>query len=214
MKKILFATALFVLTMGAVSAQITTTWRVEAGYIQPYQFGEGYRTTYFHGGKLGATVDVNFKYDLSLQTGLYYSLAYGVNQQKYPYLGEFVRYSTQLHQLDVPVRAVYKLKLPKQFALFAFAGPTFQIGLYAPEKVESKLTDITAELTGITSGTHNLYEEKILPFNFMLGVGGGLEWTDYRLQAGYDFGLHNLYHNSWDYTMYQRNWFVSFSYAF
>lgn len=205
---------MLLLTTVVASAQLTTTWRIEAGYVQPYQFGEGYRTTYFHGGKLGATVDVNFKYDFSLQTGLYYSMAYGVNQQNYPYLGEYVRYSTQLHQLDVPVRAVYKIKLPKQFALFAFAGPTFQIGLYAPEKADSHLSDLTAATTGITSGVSNLYEGKILPFNFMLGVGGGLEWTDYRLQAGYDFGMHNLYRNSLGGTMYQRNWFVSFSYAF
>ncbi len=213
MKKsiVIFLLAMF---MGVTSAQVTTTWRVEAGYVQPYQFGNGYRTTYFHGGKLGALVDVNFKYNLSLQTGLTYSLAYGINQQNYPYLGEYVRYSTQLHQLDVPVRAVYKLQLPKQFALFAFAGPTFQIGLYAPEKADSHLSDITTSTTGIVSGTTNVYAERVLPFNFMLGVGGGVEWTDYRLQAGYDFGMHNLYRNELGVNMYQRNWFVSFSYAF
>ena len=182
--------ALFGVLMATVSAQVTTTWRIEAGYVQPYQFGDGYRTTYFHGGKLGALVDVNFKYNLSLQTGLTYSLAYGVNRQNYPYLGEYVRYSTQLHQLDVPVRAMYKIQLPKQFALFAFAGPTFQVGLYAPEKSESHLSELTAANTGIVSGVTNLYVERVLPFNFILGLGGGLEWRDYRLQAGYDFGLH------------------------
>ena len=206
--------ALFGVLMATVSAQVSTTWRIEAGYVQPYQFGDGYRTTYFHGGKLGALVDVNFKYNLSLQTGLTYSLAYGVNRQNYPYLGEYVRYSTQLHQLDVPVRAMYKIQLPKQFALFAFAGPTFQVGLYAPEKSESHLSELTAANTGIVSGVTNLYVERVLPFNFMLGLGGGLEWRDYRLQAGYDFGLHNLYRNDLGCKMYQRNWFVSFSYAF
>ena len=62
--------ALFGVLMATVSAQVTTTWRIEAGYVQPYQFGNGYRTTYFHGGKLGALVDVNFKfYKLPLGAG-------------------------------------------------------------------------------------------------------------------------------------------------
>ena len=214
MKKIGLFMAFIALAMISVQAQVSTTWRVEAGYVQPYQFGHGYRTTYFHGGKLAGMVDVNFKYNLSLQTGLSYSLSYGVNEQNYPHFGEYVRYSTQLHQLDIPVRAMYKIQLPKQFALFAFAGPTFQIGLYAPENVEVDLTDLTSSFTGIVSGTNNLYAESVLPFNFMLGLGGGLEWTNYRLQAGYDFGLHNLYRNTIGSNMYQRQWFVSVSYAF
>ena len=51
--------------------ELKTTYRIEAGYIQPYQFGEGYRTTYFHGGKIGATVDFDIKYGINF-SGYWY----------------------------------------------------------------------------------------------------------------------------------------------
>lgn len=191
-----------------------TTFRIEAGYIQPYQFGEGYRTTYFHGGKIGATVDFDIKYGMSIQTGLYYLMAYGTNSQNYPHLSEYVDYSTTMYQLDIPVRFSYTIKIWKDLSLFAFAGPTFNIGLAMPEKADAHLSAITEEMTGIQSGTTNLYCKKVLPFNFMLGAGGGIQWKNYRLQSGYDFGMHNIYRNTYGYIMKQWNWFASFSYAF
>lgn len=191
-----------------------TTFRIEAGYIQPYQFGEGYRTTYFHGGKIGATVDFDIKYGMSIQTGLYYLMAYGTNSQCYPHLSEYVDYSTTMYQLDIPVRFSYTIKIWKDLSLFAFAGPTFNIGLAMPEKADAHLSAITEEMTGIQSGTTNLYCKKVLPFNFMLGAGGGIQWKNYRLQSGYDFGMHNIYRNTYGYVMKQWNWFASFSYAF
>lgn len=205
-------------------SEIKPTYRVEVGYIQPYQHGEGYRTTYFHGGKIGATVDFDIKYDITIQTGLYYSLAYGMNRQSYPHPypdsdiyiqdSEYVNYCTMLHQLDVPVRLTYSLKIWKDLRLFAFAGPTFQIGLSQLEEVEAHLSDIITSKTDIVTGTTDLYKKKILPFNFMLGAGGGIQWKNYRLQAGFDFGLNNLYRNEWGHKMNQWNWFTSFSYAF
>ena len=191
-----------------------TTFRIEAGYIQPYQFGEGYRTTYFHGGKIGATVDFDIKYGMSIQTGLYYLMAYGTNSQSYPHLSEYVDYSTTMYQLDIPVRFSYTIKIWKDLSLFAFAGPTFNIGLAMPEKADAHLSAITEEMTGIQSGTTNLYCKKVLPFNFMLGAGGGIQWKNYRLQSGYDFGMNNIYRNTYGYIMKQWNWFASFSYAF
>lgn len=194
--------------------ELKTTYRIEAGYIQPYQFGEGYRTTYFHGGKIGATVDFDIKYGMSIQTGVYYLMAYGTNSQSYPHLGEYVDYSTTMYQLDIPVRFSYTIKIWKDLSLFAFAGPTFNIGLAMPEKADAHLSQITEQVTGIHSGTVNLYKDEVLPFNFMLGAGGGIQWKNYRLQAGYDFGMHNIYRNPYSHVMKQWNWFTSFSYAF
>ena len=194
--------------------EIKTTYRIEAGYIQPYQFGEGYRTTYFHGGKIGATVDFDIKYGMSIQTGVYYLMAYGTNSQSYPHLSEYVDYSTTMYQLDIPVRFSYTIKIWKDLSLFAFAGPTFNIGLAMPEKADAHLSQITEQMTGIHSGTVNLYKDEVLPFNFMLGAGGGIQWKNYRLQAGYDFGMHTIYRNPYNHVMKQWNWFTSFSYAF
>ena len=176
--------------------ELKTTYRIEAGYIQPYQFGEGYRTTYFHGGKIGATVDFDIKYGMSIQTGVYYLMAYGTNSQSYPHLSEYVDYSTTMYQLDIPVRFSYTIKIWKDLSLFAFAGPTFNIGLAMPEKADAHLSQITEQMTGIHSGTVNLYKDEVLPFNFMLGAG------------------HNIYRNPYNHVMKQWNWFTSFSYAF
>jgi hypothetical protein len=35
-------------------------------------------------------------------------------------------------------------------------------------------------------------EKELYRTNIQFGLGGGLEWDRYRLQAGYDFGLNNI----------------------
>jgi hypothetical protein len=45
----------------------------------------------------------------------------------------------------------------------------------------------------IRTTNHERYMVKDLyRTNIQFGLGGGLEWDRYRLQAGYDFGLNNI----------------------
>jgi hypothetical protein len=59
-------------------------------------------------------------------------------------------------------------------------------------------------------------QDELIRANIQWGLGGGLEWDRYRLQAGYDFGLNNLIKHPVidDQQMWQWGWFVSFCYKF
>ena len=52
--------------------------------------------------------------------------------------------------------------------------------------------------------------------NIQMGLGGGLEWDAYRIEAGYDFGLNNIIRNQVipNQQLSEWGWFVSFSYKF
>jgi hypothetical protein len=62
--------------------------------------------------------------------------------------------------------------------------------------------------------SYDRYADELLRANIQLGVGGGLEWDRYRLQAGYDFGLNNLVRQQQTIPAYlaEWGWYVSFSY--
>ena len=198
------------------------TYRLEVGYIQPYQVSEMYRDTYFHGGKVGGTVDFLLPYNMSVQTGLFYNLGYGRNEQHFStaedYGTEYVVNRLWLHQINVPVRYTYTQKIWSKLALFAYGGPDFQLGLACTQNATSYLSDEKIAFleslsgTSFATGKTDLYGNGILRrFNFVLGVGGGVQWDRYRLQSGYDFGMLSI---SKEYTVRQRGWYVSFSYAF
>ena len=50
--------------------------------------------------------------------------------------------------------------------------------------------------------------------NIQFGLGGGLEWDRYRLQAGYDFGLNNLQRTSIvpNQKLQEWGWMLTFAY--
>lgn len=198
------------------------TYRIEIGYNQPYQVSEMYRNTYFHGGKIGGTVDFLLPYNMSIQTGLFYNMAYAKNEQHFTTSSEngkeYVMNRLWLHQMNIPVRYTYTQKIWSKLALFAYGGPDFQIGL---ANIQDATSNLSAEKiayleslsgTSFATGKTDLYSNGTLRrFNFMLGVGGGIQWDKYRLQSGYDLGMFSI---SKDYKVHQRGWYVSFSYAF
>ena len=56
---------------------------------------------------------------------------------------------------------------------------------------------------------HELYRT-----NIQFGLGGGIEWDRYRLQAGYDFGLNNILRTPIlpRQKMHEWGWMCTFSY--
>jgi hypothetical protein len=56
---------------------------------------------------------------------------------------------------------------------------------------------------------HELYRT-----NIQFGLGGGIEWDRYRLQAGYDFGLNNILRTPIlpKQKMNEWGWMCTFSY--
>lgn len=204
----------------------STQWRIEAGYVQNYLHSRNktFSNNYLHGGQIGFRVDFMLPYNLSLQTGLSYALTYGKRTQRWGTLqdandgtmNEYNLLTTTEHTLLIPVRAWYKVDLPKRWRLLFYGGPQLQIGLTEPVKVQSHLSPKTQawlNKSGIRYEDYDNYRDGILNrANIQLGVGGGVEWDRLRLTAGYDFGLNNLVKNqqvdkqhAWEWS-----WFVSF----
>ena len=121
-------------------------------------------------------------------------------------------------QLTIPVRAYYNIRLWKELHMFFFAGPQLQIGLIHYDIVENRMSQLTTqwiEEQGIKTTNHDQYVEKQLyRTNIQFGLGGGLEWDRYRLQAGYDFGLNNILRTSLlpKQKMNEWGWLCTFSY--
>jgi len=202
-------------------------YRLEGGYVQNWQHSKtNISYMYLHGGRIGMTFDFMLPYHFSMQTGLLYTLTYGKCSQKYGVFNEEESYARSdsifhrvtEHWLAIPIRCYYNIKLWKQLNLFFFGGPQLMIGLAEIDNVENKLpekaTDYYKNTLGMPLEKYNRFEKELYPINFQIGIGGGLEWDCYRLQAGYDFGVNNQRRNRQvaDLHMWEWSWFVSFAY--
>lgn len=203
-------------------------YRIEVGYVQNNQrtTNLSYPNLYLHGARLGATFDFRLPLHFSIQTGLLYTITYGVTDQRWPWTdksamqAEKIRHGILEHDLTIPVRAFYAIPLWKKLSMFFYVGPQLQIGLAEKDYIKTELTDATRawlEANGrSTSSYDRLAAGELYRTNIQLGVGGGFEWDRYRIQAGYDFGLNNRVKNKInnDNQMWEWQWNVSFQYRF
>ena len=185
-----------------------TDWRLEVGFQQPEQRSADStaNNTFLNGGKIGFLIDFNLPYHLGIQTGLRYELTYGVNTQHYRSADnnnvsvDYLRHKMLKHSLSIPVRAVYTQQLWRELALTFYTGPTFQIGLAYTDNVLNALSDSTLSWLQnkspdpllIKPGKHDYYADGLFRrFNMQWGIGLGLQWQNWRLEGGYNFGLIN-----------------------
>ena len=214
----------------------STDWRIEVGYVQNQQRSKtgNMMNPYLHGMKIGGTVDFNLPFRLSLQTGLTYTVTYGRIEQHWPAStieaqhadGDYILHNIMEHQLGIPLRLFYRQPLWKKLSLVFYGGPKLEIGLAQPDYLHLHLTDTYGsvlgskdmlEAMGVRTSDYDRYGVGDLNrLNVQMGVGGGIEWDQYRLQAGYDFGLNNLVKTKLvkDQHMWEWGWYVSFVYKF
>ena len=202
-------------------------YRLEVGYVQHWQRTRriSYPDMYLHGIRLGATFSFALPMRFDLQTGLLYTLVYGRNDQHWRSIDapsvqtEYIRHRVLEHNLTIPVRLYYTIPLWKQLNLFFFTGPQLHIGLAENDYLKNNLSEGTKtwlESIGVPTEPYDRMADQVIRANIQWGLGGGLEWDRYRLQAGYDFGLNNLvkHQKTKDQYMAEWGWFVSFSYKF
>ena len=208
----------FISLTGALQAQTTkidTTsikkpaYRFEAGYMNIDRYGGYVSTTPFHAIRVGVTAEYPLKYGFGLQTGLKYSFMFGNKQQLYT-AGDTVNYSYTGHSIDIPARIIYTLPIFWGLKIFGYAGPSFNIGLAQTSKVTvTGLPVIEGFPIEIATGTYNMYKTDLNRFSVMLGAGGGIQWKEYRIKGGYDWGLNSV---SKDKNSPQRlrGWYAAF----
>lgn len=205
--------------------QFATEYRVEAGYVQHWQRPHdiSFPDLYLHGIRLGATFTFVLPKHFSLQTGAYYTLLYGRDEQHWRSMDaasvqtEYITHRVLSHNLTVPVRAFYTIPVWKQLNLFLYTGPQLHIGLAQTDYMKLHLSDGTKawlQTQGYPVDTYDRYADELIRANIQWGLGGGLEWDQYRIQSGYDFGLNNLVKHPQTNGQYMSEWgwYVSFSY--
>lgn len=91
---------------------------------------------------------------------------------------------------NAPLHIQYLFEITPDFKLEAWAGPTFQLGLY------DRVIDDDSNPTLIYNRFKALPASSVLPFNrinLLLGLGLGVEVSELiHVNVGYDFGLLNL----------------------
>ena len=213
-------------------------WRVEAGYVQNAHRSDNltYENTFMHGFRLGATADVLLPAHFSLQTGILYTFTYGEALQKWGYMSYedyvspdpvtgkvhsgIINHRLYEHQLTIPVRAYYNIPLWRQLGMFFFTGPQLQVGLALKDDMQADISTAAKQWFQSVGQPYEPYDryasDELWRTTFQWGLGGGLEWDCYRLQAGYDFGLNNQVRKclTSDQKMWEWHWFVSFCYRF
>ncbi|MCQ2311230.1 MAG: PorT family protein [Paludibacteraceae bacterium] len=201
-------------------------YRLEGGYVQHWQHGKKKESRmYLNGGHIGMTFDFMLPYRFSVQTGLLYTIAYGKTSQKWGVVNEeesyampnTVQHRVTEHWLAVPIRAYYNIKLWKKLNLFFYGGPQLMIGLAEIDNIKNNLPAIATQKyrdMGVKLEKYNRFKDELYPVNIQIGIGGGIEWDSYRLQAGYDFGVNNqIKHQQYDKQhMWEWSWYVSFAY--
>ena len=201
--------------------------RLEVGYVQHQQRARdiSFPDLYLHGVRLGWTIDCRLPLHFSLQTGVIYTLLYGKGEQHWRSMDaasvqkEYITHHVMEHNLTVPVRMYYTIPLWRELNMFFYAGPQLHIGLAEPDYLQTHLSNGTKtwlENQGVKTSQYDRYSDEILRANIQFGMGGGLEWAQYRLQSGYDFGLNNMIRHKQLSKQYMSEWgwFVSFCYKF
>lgn len=85
-----------------------------------------------------------------------------------------------LFALDIPVNFSYGIDFSSAVRGFIYAGPTFEIGITADQKIGD-------------SSSYNMYEDELKRFDIKLGGGIGVDINSLiRVTAGYNAGLLNL----------------------
>jgi len=204
-----------VLSIGILSAQ---TYRLEVGFVSPKQSGAEFSTNYFNGGRLGVTAEFGLKHNFSLLTGALYSLVYS-NKVQYYSSTDSVTYKTFGHSIDIPLRLTYTLPLSKNLKVFGFAGPNINVGIAQPRKttavLSSSLREVIEFVNVPTNGTEDLYKNAMISrINFQMGAGGGVQWKNYQLKGGYDFGINSINKVDTSKLFRQGGWYVSLVYQF
>ncbi len=204
------------MTLALVAVAATSAFAqisVGAGYLantQKSSYTSGSTTTTTATPLNGAYIGADYTIDMGQGLGLVAGLK-----------GSFLTYThtttllgvsgtTNLKELylGVPVQCNYSYVLSNDLKLFAYAGPTFNIGLSSKSKFTQTVTDDVTITDNYGDGSD--YGK----FNILLGAGVGVDvMNTIRIKAGYDIGLLDRDGRD-DYKVNEAGWYVGVAYLF
>ena len=204
------------MTLALVAVAATSAFAqisVGAGYLantQKSSYTSGSTTTTtatpLNGAYIGADYTIDMGQGLGLVAGLKGSFLTYTHTTTL--LGVSGTTNLKEFYLGVPVQCNYSYVLSNDLKLFAYAGPTFNIGLSSKSKFTQTVTDDVTITDNYGDGSD--YGK----FNILLGAGVGVDvMNTIRIKAGYDIGLLNR--STADNTKVgDAQWFVGVAYLF
>jgi hypothetical protein len=205
MKRIAILVAAFVLATAPAFSQIIPG----AGYLNS-SFISGSSSSAQNGFYAGVSMDMNISgvKGLSFAPGAYVS--YLSSSSSSSFLG-LINTSGNVTEIDLNIPAYFKFSfgLSGGARLFAYAGPTAQIGVIA------KSYSQTSTFFGSDENTRDLYSGNFgyNRFNILVGGGVGFGFSQFSINVGYDYGLMNVYRGSGDTVINRANLHVGVSFA-
>lgn len=191
MKKIFAAAAMLFLGLNAF-AQLN----VGGGYMFEYApvriDGRKLETQERHGVYAGAAYNFNIaSFGLGIAPGAYVAWTGGVsrrpdgNKDIIRELGSVTRHGTRHLSLTLPVYVTYSMDLGPGTA-FAYAGPSFQVGLVLKEYTKGSSSEGRFKTVSDNYYGKN-YDDRVC--DLKLGTGFGYRWRFIQAHVGVDFGL-------------------------
>lgn len=162
-----------------------------AGYIYSSEKTSGVDgTTPFHGFYAGASYKLDLGKGFGVAPGLYASFL--LHNENANDGGAKANYNVDGNDrefaLNVPVKLTYTLDLGNDRAVFAYAGPVFQLGLTNTTTVTGSVSVLGLNLSG-GSKVDNYEKDYMNRFNIYLGGGIGFQLGDLLFHLGYDHSL-------------------------
>lgn len=185
---------------------LNSTETVKSGNSDPSK-------TNLNGFYVGGQYNLPIVSGLGIAPGLYVSGIFAkVNNSDSAYgLSGSANVSSREFDLNVPVNVNYAFEIGRDFKVFVYAGPVFQLGIVSKASYEASLS---AGGLGLSTGkyttdnysgkTYNAKNEEVgqhdggyqNPFNIYVGGGAGIQSGAFQVIIGYDHSLLNFSKNS------------------
>ena len=153
-----------------------------------------------NGVKVGLVYDESFFAGFGSSIGINYTFATANTawrQKNIISLYPQTHTRTQYHALELFIDWQYKFEVAKEAYLMLYSGPTIQCGLVYNTITEEKGMDGKIDPNATTEYMHykdnNTPDEDLTRLNVTWGVGAGIQYKNFFIRGGYDFGLINPY---------------------
>lgn len=203
-KTIKLALVAILVTVGAATANAQLG--VQAGYVNSTMKAENktisdliYGSGNFNGFEVGLTYNMPIQGGFALQYGLLYTNLFKNSEIL------TVETKRSASYLNIPFRIAYGLDLGGA-KVFAYGGPNFAIGLTGKNKVGNADLNWYKEVDGDES-------DPVKRFDILLGAGLGVQFSNFIVKGGYDWGLLNPYGTD-NYKINRNQFNISLGYQF
>lgn len=205
MKKLAILFAAFVLAVAPAFGQVIPG----AGYVNSTLTANG-NNSVLNGFYVGGSTDLDIfgVKGLSLTPGAYASFLFSSSSGNLFGLISGTGHNTEI-ALNIPAYVKYSLGFSGSARIFAYAGPTVQVGILANSRTQ------TTSIIGSSDNTRDLFsgDTGLNRFNILVGGGIGFGYSKLSINVGYDYGLLNVYRGGRDTMMNRANLHVGISYA-